>query len=473
MRVGILEERPQTGAVSYRFPHAFFRQTLYEEMIAPRRLQTHQAVARALEEQYASRTAEHAAELAEHFSQSTDRDDLVKAVEYGELAARRATVVYAHGEATANLERCLEIQEVLDPEDKAKRCDLLLTLGEALIPQRATQRLEEAAEMAFSLADALGNGQQKSRAVRLGRWSLQSRYGGRSAGETDGHRRWQARAEGLGKQGEQEQVQADLTKAAQLANQGRFAARWELLQKALAVAHQFEDLSDLFDVGTGLISTGTTPLRQTENARDLSEELVQWPRQGLPPLLGAFGPTGWTGVIALMWGERARCEKLWNEMAELAERVHDQTTDLRVLLTQIALATVDGRLNEAFEIAEILDTGDLSTASLSGNLIATTRARLWLGKAAHVRDAFKKVRALGGNLPPDGDPTPESIRSKWTLALAHEGLFAEARHDLTKVLEAARALGPLDDLSLEMLTEFLETAVFVEETKSPQNWHSL
>ena len=59
------------ASVRYRFTHAFFRQTLYEEMIAPQRLKLHQQVARALEKQYAKRLEEHAAELAEHFSQST------------------------------------------------------------------------------------------------------------------------------------------------------------------------------------------------------------------------------------------------------------------------------------------------------------------------------------------------------------------------------------------------------------------
>lgn len=58
----------QIGLVRYRFTHAFFRQMLYEELIAPQRLQLHQQVARSLEKQYANRLEEHAAELAEHFS---------------------------------------------------------------------------------------------------------------------------------------------------------------------------------------------------------------------------------------------------------------------------------------------------------------------------------------------------------------------------------------------------------------------
>ena len=99
LRVGVLHEQARPGAIRYRFAHAFFRQTLYEELIAPRRLRLHQQVARALEAQYASRLEEHAAELAEHFSHSTDPADLAKAVHYSELAAERAMGVDAHGEA--------------------------------------------------------------------------------------------------------------------------------------------------------------------------------------------------------------------------------------------------------------------------------------------------------------------------------------------------------------------------------------
>ncbi len=73
VRVGVLEERTRGSEVRYRFAHAFFRQSLYEELIAPRRIRMHQQVALALEAQYAGRLEEHAAELAEHFSYSSER----------------------------------------------------------------------------------------------------------------------------------------------------------------------------------------------------------------------------------------------------------------------------------------------------------------------------------------------------------------------------------------------------------------
>jgi hypothetical protein len=131
VRLSVLEERSQRGLVRYRFTHAFFRQTLYEEIIAPHRLKLHQQVARSLETLYTKSLEGHAAELAEHFSHSTDPADLKKAVEYGEMAAKKAIDVYAYGEAVRLLEQALKVQEVLDPEDKAKRCDLLLALGPA------------------------------------------------------------------------------------------------------------------------------------------------------------------------------------------------------------------------------------------------------------------------------------------------------------------------------------------------------
>ena len=165
-KAAVIEERAGFGAaVTYRFAHAFFRQTLYEETIAPRRIRLHQQVARALEEIYAKRLEEHAAELAEHFSHSSDAADLKKAVSYGEMAAKRATDVYAYGEAVRLLEQALKVQEILDPGDKAKRCDLLLTLCDILFLAAELKRIEETeAPAALSLAESMADENRASKA---------------------------------------------------------------------------------------------------------------------------------------------------------------------------------------------------------------------------------------------------------------------------------------------------------------------
>jgi predicted ATPase len=95
-RASLLEERAAfVGRVTYRFTHAFVRQTLYEEMSAPRRMRWHQEVARALEQLYERHLDEHAAELAEHFLHNSSSDQLTRGLAYAEIAAKRAVGVYA------------------------------------------------------------------------------------------------------------------------------------------------------------------------------------------------------------------------------------------------------------------------------------------------------------------------------------------------------------------------------------------
>ena len=114
MRVSLIEDMKGGREARFRFTHAFFRQTLYEEMIAPRRLRMHNEVAKALEEHYAGHVEDHAAELAEHYAHSSSEDDLHKAVKYGEMAATRAASVWAFSEAARLLQQAIEVQEIAE-----------------------------------------------------------------------------------------------------------------------------------------------------------------------------------------------------------------------------------------------------------------------------------------------------------------------------------------------------------------------
>src|SRR5262249_45190580 len=107
--------------------------------------------------------------LAEHFAQSTDPEGLGKALHYSELAAQRAMQVFAYGEAVRHLESALKIQDVLDPDDKLKRCDLLLELGEAVLPLGDPERVRlTICTEAFSLAEAPGKTANASAAALQG-----------------------------------------------------------------------------------------------------------------------------------------------------------------------------------------------------------------------------------------------------------------------------------------------------------------
>ncbi len=209
VHASILEEHPSLGTVQYRFVHAFFRTALYEELVAPRRIRLHREIANVLETEFSTRQSEHAAEFAYHFGHSSDRGDLVKAVSYGREAAHHATSVYAFGEAVHQLERALQVQQALDPNDGNARCELLLDLSAALLDADEPSRMEaEVAEEAFNLAVHDGNSNQAARAAVSGLLALTPFYG--SGGGLPPHfREWFARADQYAEEGSVERVMTD------------------------------------------------------------------------------------------------------------------------------------------------------------------------------------------------------------------------------------------------------------------------
>src|SRR5262249_60717250 len=78
--------------------------------------------------------------------------DLARALDYSRRAAALALAVSAAGEAGRLLEHALAIQEVLAPDDRALRCDLLIDAGQALSDAGEARRvLDDVAPEAFRL----------------------------------------------------------------------------------------------------------------------------------------------------------------------------------------------------------------------------------------------------------------------------------------------------------------------------------
>jgi class 3 adenylate cyclase len=356
VRVGVLEERSLPGAVRYRFAHAYFRQSLYEEMIAPRRLRLHQEVARVLEAQYASRKEEHAAELAEHYGHSTDRDDLRKAVEYSELAARRAMGVFAYSEAEAHLRRCLEVQEVLDPDDAERRCDLLLALGDAMLPQDDPKRvIAMVAPEAFRLAEALG---QSDRAARGAIQAIESLI--RSTGAAvwvfreSEFQDWAGRADQDARAGTVQRVYADIYQGLARLGAGQPRAAHVFMRRAVEGAFALNENSVVFSAA-GWAFRNLSALRDRHTLRELAQEVLRRPRRGVRASdLGHCLYYG--GKELLCNGQRAEAELLWQELSKLTDDTHE--SGLRVLSLSAAayLAFIDGLLEEAVNLFELSAT---------------------------------------------------------------------------------------------------------------------
>ncbi len=457
-RVGVLEERTGPGSERLRFSHAFFRQTLYEEMFAPRRNRLHVQIARSLETHHASRLEEHAAELAEHFAQSTESEDLAKAVKYGELAARRATDVSAHGEAVRLLRQALEAQEALDPSDKAKRCDLLLAFGEVLGPAGESLRAAEGvAPEAFALAEALGDDKRAFQASLLATLALR-RHGSFVIFGTPAFQEWAQRADRYAAPDTVERVWADICLAQLERGISNYrAASWALNWRAVELARKLDDRRALYAAADLLLAAGM-PTGHEEDQLAVARDVAQRPRSGVgPPTLDRILMNA--GAIFKQSGERSRAEELWRELDELVGRSHDPSVLIHALRVQAWQAAINGELDAALEIAERLRAiGEESGAAGAGQNFAAHCSQyplLWLGRDEEaVAAGAETTRLLGegglpivrafapsarlARLPPTGALIAPTAASYLELAVLLEDRVAAAT--LTKRLDSAPPL---------------------------------
>jgi hypothetical protein len=442
VRLSVLEEHSQRGMVRYRFTHAFFRQTLYEEMIAPQRLKLHWQVARSLETLYAERLEEHATELAEHFSQSTDPADLAKAVSYAEMAAKRATDVYAYGEAVRLLEQALKVQEVLDPEDKAKRCDLLLALADALILAGEHQRvIDTEAPQALSLAEAIADNKRASRACLLAMQGL-TVYGTVLMASPEAAE-WAARADRYAEPETVGRAWADsMLGAVKMSGGSSMTAAAARLSRGLGLARRLGD-TDTYWLTALFWLWGVVGPKHDEERLRLAEELAGQSPHGVNPFIVAWAL--WFIVHTLLeFGQRRRAEEVMSEMKTLAERSGQPNLLIMCMFNEAIMAIWDGHLEEAVAIrrrmlARAEELGIFEFAVIWSGWILPARV--------HLGDAD---RALDLNLQ-GARNLPQNVSAELLISfcLAHLGRYAE----VAEMLERWVMARPGD----EWATIFLDT----------------
>jgi class 3 adenylate cyclase/tetratricopeptide (TPR) repeat protein len=451
--VSLIEELKAGREVRYRFTHAFFRQTLYEELIAPRRLRLHNEVAKALEEHYAGRVEDHAAELAEHFSHSSTEEDLRKAVQYGELAARRAAAVYAHGEAVRLLEQTLQVQEVLDPRDEDKRCDLLLALGQSLLGAGEPERVVQAvAPEAWTLAERLGDRQRGAAAGLLAAWALVY-HGSIAAIRSPEWGLWARRLDADAEPETAERVVADLLRSWSYYGGREMEPCWRLRLGTLEMARKIGYPEILGGAILAFLESSAPPTLHDERLR-VAREFASLPRAGMRPSTLA-GCLAFSGLVLLSGDERALAESVFAELDEYAERVSDP-----YVLTLQAVSEAY-RLERAGSLEEAVAVGDrlvevartLGAEALGGDMAAYMALRPLLDMGR-----FEEALASLPHLEPFawGDAVAAS-------ALAQAGRLEEARRELSRVM-SERAIGPEEDWTdMPTLVGLLHAAVLTGE----------
>jgi len=356
----IIEQHQAVGAVGFRFTHAFFRQTLYEEIFTPRRIRMHQQVGRALETVHARRLEDHAAELAEHFSQSVDSEDLTKAVRYGKLAGERAMSVFDYGEAAARLRQALRAQDVLDADDLGMKCDLLLGIGEAILAlnQQATV-LSDILPEAFAYAESLNDEERARRACLL---ALECLIGP----VTEHHEVWRKRTERYAASDVRTMIRLMRSRGGTLVQRGYEAASVDILRDALRLSRELGDANDEVGVSWLLIHTHELDPQEEDQLiadanRRATENVSVFNRITLA-LAGALS--------CLSRGDTRRAEDFAQALALLAER----SRHVRGLSQAEYFKTLLGSLRGNFKTLD-------PTGRADWTVIASTNARLcrWQG----------------------------------------------------------------------------------------------
>jgi len=145
----------------YSFSHALIRETLYEGMSGQRRARIHRRVGNALEA--AGETS--ASALALHFTRASSPSDAEKAITYACRAGEEAGAILAYEEAAEHYSRAAEVLTRFEPDARARRCELLLLVGEARVRSGERTLAREAFREAGALADGLGDGASLGRAA--------------------------------------------------------------------------------------------------------------------------------------------------------------------------------------------------------------------------------------------------------------------------------------------------------------------
>jgi tetratricopeptide (TPR) repeat protein len=448
-KAAVVEERTGAGAVvNYRFAHAFFRQTLYEEIIAPRRIRLHQQVARALEEVYKTRLEEHAAELAEHFSYSSDSADLKKAVSYGEMAAKRATDVYSYGEAVRLLEQAIKVQEILDPEDKAKRCDLLLDLCDALILAGETRRVVDIeAPQALSLAEAIADNTRASQACLLTMKGLL--FFGTPAWVSPKAAQWAERADRYAEPDTVGRAWADGMLSIVKGSGLRSTPEWVALgSRAFDLARRLRDPETYWFAAGNWLFGMLAPQHAEERLR-LAEELAEQSKQGVNLMI--LARTLWAMVhMFLEFGQRRRAEDIMAEMRTLAERSGQPNLLILSMLSDAILAIWDGHLEEAVAIRRRMlargeELGTFEFASEEQGILEFAAvwsawilpARVYLGNSGRALEVYlQNSRNLLQSVATD---------ALIMFCLAHLGRYTEVAEMLERLVVARPGIGSAKD----------------------------
>jgi DNA-binding NarL/FixJ family response regulator len=127
----LIYERGLAPRVTYLFKHAFTQEAAYRSLLTSRRRVLHHRVALTLETLFPDRLEEYYGQLAPHFLEAVQEDEMDKAIDYAIRAGNRNMALLAYAEAVRFYQMVLHALEGQKTVDEEQRCTVLLALGEA------------------------------------------------------------------------------------------------------------------------------------------------------------------------------------------------------------------------------------------------------------------------------------------------------------------------------------------------------
>jgi hypothetical protein len=446
----LLYERGVYPQSTYVFKHALTRDVIYDSILATRKNRLHVEIGRGIEKVHVGDLDDYYAELFEHLSCSTDVADLKRAVDYGKRAASRALAVYAYGEAVTLTERVLKLQEVIDPEDKVQKCDLLLQLGETrLLAGEPRHILDFEAPEALSLAKATNNDTLASRACLLATWALGYHSGTLALGSSEAIH-WAESADRYAKPNTIERAWADMNLGTVRCTTGDLVSGVHLLGNAIDLARKLGDLETFWRAAYNWLFYVSAP-QHVDDRLKLAIELTKCSRVGVSivPLAGALPMMSDAFMVQ---GQRDRAEEFINEIRDLAQESGQLYFQLVAMALDAIVATWDGQLEDAVEmIKRTRAQGDelgLSEFTYVVAIICGLRSYLHLGKYDEALRLVEMQQLI-------------TVPAR-CLCLAHIGRHTEVTEMLEQLVLPRQGLGfDVDETPAWVDVLLLEAAVLV------------
>src|SRR5579862_3057908 len=412
------------------FVHALVPQVLRTELSSLRRRALHRRVARAMERVYGEDGGEHITALAHHWRAGCEPPAVEPALRATELAAQQAIDRLAPAEAARWYKDALELHAQLAKPARAKRCELLIRLGEA-------QRQAGDATFRETLLEAGRRAQLLRDTGRLVRSTLANTRGFSSAtGAIDTERveMLTAALDSIDPADSPERARLLAAQAVELAFCGERDTPRRLSDEALAMARRCGDDAALTNVLTtrffAIWTPDTLPIRLSE-----SEENVRLcDRRGDPVAL--CQALHWRANVCIEACDMASARHCIERVARLSNRLREPTVMWQAAYNEANLALALGRLDQAERLAE---------------------SALELGQRSGQPDALPVYAAQLANLRFDQGRLDELVPLMEQVLTQHSGitgfraLLALARYEKQEFEEARRAIAYDADLAFQQL----------------------